>query len=111
MAFACDQYTLAIDQFTKVLTLDPSHVVAANNKALCYLYAGDVSKAIDILEEILFSDPSTTLQENIVYNLCTMYDLATDKSFDKRKKILQLVRTHAPDNFNLSSLKLPERAQ
>lgn len=111
MTFVYDQYTLAIENFTKVLAIDPSHVVAANNKALCYLYTGDVSKAIDILEEVLFSDPATTLQENIVFNLCTMYDLATDKSFDKRKKILQLVRTHAPDNFSLNSLKLPERAQ
>ena len=54
----------------------------------------------------MFGDPSN-LHEILVFNLCSMYDLATEKSIDKRKKLVQLIRDHATDDFNISCLKLP----
>jgi tetratricopeptide (TPR) repeat protein len=104
--FYKEKYTDAAGYFEKVLGLDCFNVVATNNLALCHLHLGSVTKAIEIIEDIMFSDPDKTLHEVVVYNLCTFYDLVTEKSLDKRKKILQLVRDHAPDNFNLGSLKL-----
>lgn len=49
LALALDQYTIAIDHFQAVLELEPSHVIAANNKAVCLLYTCDLTGAIRLL--------------------------------------------------------------
>lgn len=80
--------------------------MAANNKAICHLYTCDLTKAISFLEEVIRKDPEKNLNETLIFNLCTLYDLKSDNSVDKKKSIMALVAKFAPDSFDFSVLKL-----
>ncbi len=101
-----DQYNAAIDHFQGVLDLDPNNLVAANNKAICLLYKCELSRAIAVLEELIRKDPERNLHETVVFNLCTLYDLKSDTSTDKKRGIMNLVAKFGSDSFDLTVLKL-----
>ena len=106
VALTLDQFTTAIDHFQKVLDMDSGNVVAANNRAICLLYTCDLTRAISSLEEFIFKSPETNLNETLIFNLCTLYDLKSDNSPEKKKHILSLVGKYAPDHFDYSVIKL-----
>jgi tetratricopeptide (TPR) repeat protein len=104
------QYKEALAEFQKVLVNDPYNMSAVNNAAVCYTFLEDAQRAVALLEDALFSKPSTNWNETSIFNLCTLYELLSDKAIDRRRKVLQLVLDHAPDNFNLLCLRLPAGA-
>jgi len=101
------EYQKALSQFEKVLAKEPYNMSALNNAAICHTFLRDAQKAVSFLEDALFSKPESNLNETSVFNLCTLYELLSDKALDRRRKVLQLVLDHAPDHFNLLSLRLP----
>jgi len=111
LAFSKDEYTKAIEGFGSVLSIDPTNIQAANNRALCWLYTCNLTMAIKSLEELIFKDPETFLQETLVFNLCTLYDLASEKSIEKKKTLLSLITKYGVDNFDVSFCKLQESGQ
>lgn len=105
MALARDAYEEAVNAFQAVLSLDPNNVVAINNRAICWLYLCQLSRAVQSLEEAIVREPAA-LTETLVFNLCTLYELASERSGDKKREVWRLVLRHAPDSFNTASLKL-----
>ncbi len=103
-----DQYNNAIEYFDAVLKLEPNHLQAINNKALCYLYSCKLSEAIKLLEDTIKSSPEKNVSDAIVFNLCSLYDSKSESSEDQKKSIRTIVWKHAPDNFDLSVLKLKD---
>lgn len=98
-----------IIHFQKVLEIDPLNPTATNNLALGWLYNGKLQLAIKQLEEFLSSDYNTNLRyEPTVLNLCTLYDLACHDSQQKKRQLLTAAARFLPDNFDLSSFKLPD---
>jgi hypothetical protein len=55
------------------------------NLSLAYLYSCKLSKAIETLEECFRADPRN-VTNSLVFNLCTLYDLACDNAVSGRKK-------------------------
>lgn len=106
LALARDAHEDAVNAFQAVLALDPNNVVAVNNRAICWLYTCQLAKAVQSLEELIVREPSA-LTESLVFNLCTLYELASERSVDKKREVWRLVLRHAPDSFNPASLKLP----
>jgi len=106
LALSLDQYTKAIEHFQSVLDLQPNNIAAANNRAICWLYNTDLAKAISSLEEVLNRDPENTLDEGLVFNLSTLYDLAADRSTERKKAMMGLVSKYAPDSFDFRILKI-----
>ncbi len=106
LSLSMDQYNNAVENFQAVLNLDANNIVAANNKAICLLYKCEMTEATNILEEIIKRDPERNLHETIVFNLCTLYDLASDNSTEKKKSIMNLVAKFGSDSFDFSVLKL-----
>jgi len=102
-----DNYGGAIECFSQVLEKDPNNIAAANNRAICFLYKTGLSKAITSLEDVIKKDPQRNLNETLVFNLCTLYDLQSDNSLDKKKILFQLITRCASDDFDISILKLP----
>ena len=96
IAVADEQYVEAVDLFTAVLDHEPNNVAAANNRAVCLLYACHLPHAVASFEGSLVRG---LLEATLVGNLCTCYDLASDRSADKKKALLTLVSKYAPDNF------------
>jgi len=106
LALASDQYTTAINHFQVVLDIEPSNLIASNNKAICLLYTIDLGRAIGTLEELIRIDPQRNLHEVIVFNLCTLYDLKSENSQEKKKSIMSLITRFASDSFDYSCLKI-----
>ena len=64
-------------------------------------------QALAMLEKIIWKDPTTNLQEGLLFNLCAIYELESSYSLQKKQKLLELVSKHRGDGFNISCLKIP----
>ncbi|XP_062507389.1 trafficking protein particle complex subunit 12-like isoform X2 [Corticium candelabrum] len=92
--------------FQEVLLLQPENAVAVNNLAACLVYQGRVKEAVTVLEELVWRNPAKSLQESVLFNLCTAYELDSSQSFEKKKSMLSLAASHRGDNFNTDCLKI-----
>lgn len=101
------EYEQALAEFEKVLAKEQYHITAVNNAAICLTFLRNAGRAVTLLEDALFSKPESNLNETSIFNLCTIYEILSDKALDRRRKVLQLVLDSAPDHFNLLSLRLP----
>ena len=79
---------------------------AVNNMAVCSLYLGRLKDALNTLEQLVHSDPASTLHEGVLFNLCTLYELETSRALHKKQAILDLVSKHKGDGFPVACLKM-----
>lgn len=88
--------------------------VLTRDRAICQMYGLNVSKAIQQLEDIVFSSANpdkTPLHETVIFNLCSLYDIQwSDKGIEKKRNVLNFVLQHATDNFDLTCLRIPTGA-
>ncbi|KAG4095923.1 hypothetical protein H8356DRAFT_1043940 [Neocallimastix lanati (nom. inval.)] len=100
-------YDLATQSLLEVLSINPTHLVAANNLALCYLYQGQLKKAIETMENMISSGPALACsQESFIFNLSTMYDLTSNTFLHKKKLCLDRIVKYSKDGLAVSCLKL-----
>ncbi|XP_078681131.1 uncharacterized protein LOC144916034 isoform X2 [Branchiostoma floridae x Branchiostoma belcheri] len=92
--------------FEQVYKLQPDNGVAINNTAVCQLYLGNLKEALKMLESVVQEDPNRFLQEGLLFNLCTMYELESSRALAKKHTMLDLVGKHKGDGFNAQSLKI-----
>ena len=74
--------------------------------AVCSLYMGQLKEALLILEELISRDPQKYLQEGLLFNLSTLYELESSRSINKKQGLLELVSKHKGNGFNVACLKL-----
>lgn len=73
---------------------DSLAAAAANNFAVCALYLRKLKDAITALEAFILDDPAMNLNDAIVFNLCTLYDLSFAPEIStNKKKVLHRVAT------------------
>uniref|UniRef100_A0A7S0SYE5 Uncharacterized protein n=1 Tax=Chromulina nebulosa TaxID=96789 RepID=A0A7S0SYE5_9STRA len=60
--------------------------IAINNYSICALNMRKVKDAISKLEELIQDDPARHLNDAIVFNLCTLYDLTCSPDLGQKKK-------------------------
>jgi hypothetical protein len=89
-----------------LLLLICAGIAAANNYAISLLYTCGLQAAIKFLENLLFRETEKFLNETLVFNLCIMYELATDRSVEKKKEVYKLITRHASEAFNPAVVKL-----
>eukprot|EP00753_Platysulcus_tardus_P004926 PLAT12767.2.p1 GENE.PLAT12767.2~~PLAT12767.2.p1 ORF type:complete len:508 (-),score=205.53 PLAT12767.2:56-1579(-) len=76
--------------------------IAASNTAICALHCCMHKRAVAVLEEHVKADPVSNLTHNVVYNLCTLYDLACDAAQSERhKRVIQYLATHFGHSYML----------
>ncbi|KAI9104534.1 hypothetical protein DFS34DRAFT_575911, partial [Phlyctochytrium arcticum] len=97
----------AVITLTQLLGLNPSSAVWVNNLALCQLYTGNVGQAVSFLDSIAIDMPRKAgVCEELLFNLCSLYDL-TDLSIERKRKLLAtVVSRSAGDDFDPACLKL-----
>ncbi|KAK1302109.1 hypothetical protein QJS10_CPB12g01245 [Acorus calamus] len=100
------EFTEAVREYEVCVERDPSDVVAINNKALCLMYSRDLSGAIKVLEGALERVPTEALNETVVVNLCSMYELAHVNHSDVKKSLGNWIAKVAPDDFDSSCTRL-----
>jgi trafficking protein particle complex subunit 12 len=74
--------------------------------ALCLFYTGRLREAIKLLEDTIFNKKDRQLSHEIVFNLCTLYELESSKAQQKKFNLLLWLNMHIGDGFHEPSLKL-----
>lgn len=93
-------YVSAVREYDECIERDNSDIVAVNNKALCLMYLRDLSDSIKVLESALERVPTVALNETLVVNLCSMYELAYVNHSDIKRTLSSWVARVAPDDFD-----------
>ncbi|KAJ9170325.1 hypothetical protein P3X46_018441 [Hevea brasiliensis] len=99
-------YVSAVREYEECIERDPMDVVAINNKALCLMYLRALSDSIKVLENSLERVPIVALNETLVVNLCSMYELAYVKHSDIKRTLSNWIARVAPDDFDSSSTRI-----
>ncbi|KAA8494583.1 hypothetical protein FVE85_2824 [Porphyridium purpureum] len=84
-----------------------AQIAAANNVAVCLVHMGLVGDAIERLEEELRVHTDLALDEGLIFNLCTFYELRFPQNCTEKKKVLaKLSGRLARHGFNAKSITL-----
>ncbi|KAF0297248.1 Trafficking protein particle complex subunit 12 [Amphibalanus amphitrite] len=109
LAIGENDFADAQSQFERALELEPQNAAVLTNVAVCLLYRGRLAAAVTLLEEAVFARPEL-LQETVLLNLCTLYELQTSKCNRKKVALLARVGQNRGDGFNVGCLKLQSAA-
>lgn len=101
-----NDYISAVREYDECIERDATDVVAVNNKALCLMYLRDLTDSIKVLESALESIPTFALNETVVVNLCSMYELAYVGHSDVKKTLNNWIAKVAPDDFDSSCTRV-----
>jgi len=104
LLFAAKDYAGARATFAALLTERPWDGVAANNAAVAGLYCGDVSAAVQTLEDSLAAHPFSALSETLVMNLCSIYELASADAPAAKRRLAGWLSRIAPEDFDIAGV-------
>ncbi|CAH9071220.1 unnamed protein product [Cuscuta epithymum] len=100
-------YASAVREYEQCIERDGGmDIVALNNKALCLMYLRDLSDGIKVLENGLERVPTVALNETVVVNLCSMYELAYVNHVDIKKTLNNWIVRVAPDDFDSACTRI-----
>ncbi|XVE86736.1 hypothetical protein DITRI_Ditri18aG0057600 [Diplodiscus trichospermus] len=99
-------YVSAVREYEECIERDHTDVVAINNKALCLMYLRDLSDSIKVLENGLERVPTRALNETLVINLCSMYELAYVNHSEIKRTLSNWIARVAPDDFDASCTRV-----
>ena len=99
-------YVSAVREYDECIERDHTDVVAVNNKAICLMYLRDLSDSIKVLENALERVPTVALNETLVVNLCSMYELAYVNHSDIKRTLSNWIARVAPDDFDSSCTRI-----
>ncbi|XP_055383795.1 trafficking protein particle complex subunit 12 [Condylostylus longicornis] len=101
IAVAQNDFQEAFMNFQKALHLDNQNTMLLNNMGVCLLYCGKLKDAIHIFESSINMSPQQSLNESLLINLSTLYELESSNSKAKKLKLLKLINKFKPD-LNIS---------
>ncbi|KAL5207486.1 hypothetical protein ABZP36_031921 [Zizania latifolia] len=99
-------HAAAVREYERCIEADPADAIAVNNKALCLMYSRDLCDAIKVLEGALESVPTAALNETVVVNLCSMYELAFVNHGEVKRSLAEWIARVAPDDFDTSCTRM-----
>ncbi|KAI5636193.1 tetratricopeptide repeat domain-containing protein [Phthorimaea operculella] len=102
------KYQDAYNNFARAADQEPTNIMVANNLSVCLLYMGRLKEAIAVLQKAINSDPERGLNESLLINLCTLYELESSKTNEKKLNLLRMLCKYKSDTIPnvLECLKL-----
>lgn len=97
IAVAKNDFPEAFLIFQKALHLDSGNTMILNNMGVCLLYAGKLKDAINYYERAINLNPQKSLNESLLVNLSTLYELESNNSKTKKLNLLRLINRFKPD--------------
>ncbi|KAI8146824.1 hypothetical protein BJV82DRAFT_600027 [Fennellomyces sp. T-0311] len=97
----------AAEVLQKVLDNNKENLVVVNNLAVCQVYMGQLSAAINLLSTMTLQNPTSAgTCETAVMNLCTLYELRHDPATGKKVDVMKQVARWVGDSFQADCIKL-----
>ncbi|EFN81441.1 trafficking protein particle complex subunit 12 [Harpegnathos saltator] len=106
MAVAQNAFQEAYGCFQSASAMDPSNVMLINNMAVCLLYTGQLKAAVRLYESLVGRNPIKSLQEPILLNMCTSYELHTTHCKQTKLHLLRQLNRYKGDAADILCLKL-----
>jgi len=106
MAVAQNAFQEAYNYFQSASAMDPSNVMLTNNMAVCLLYTGQLRAAVWLFESVVNRNPLKSLQEPILLNMCTSYELHTTHCKQPKLHLLRQLNRYKGDAADIQCLKL-----
>ncbi|XP_011645208.1 trafficking protein particle complex subunit 12 [Pogonomyrmex barbatus] len=106
MAVAQNAFQEAYNCFQSASAMDPSNVMLINNMAVCLLYTGQLKTAVWLFESIINRNPLKSLQEPILLNMCTSYELHMTHCKQPKLHLLRQLNRYKGDAADIQCLKL-----
>ncbi|KAL2743070.1 hypothetical protein V1477_008559 [Vespula maculifrons] len=106
IAVAKNSFQEAFNYFQTASTMDPSNVMLLNNMAVCLLYTGQLKAAVHLYENAVARNPMKSLQEPILLNMCTSYELHTNHCKQTKLHLLRQLNKYKGDAIDIQCLKL-----
>ncbi|XP_035785477.1 trafficking protein particle complex subunit 12-like [Anopheles albimanus] len=96
-AVAQNDFQGALALFQKASLLAPANTMLYNNMGVCLLYSGKLKEAISMYEGAIQRNPKPCLNESLLVNLSTLYELESNNAKEKKINLLKLVNRHRAD--------------
>nr|CAG4648581.1 EOG090X0439 [Polyphemus pediculus] len=106
VAVAQNLFHEAHEFFTQALTSDPDNSLLVNNAAVCLLYMGRMQESMMLLEENLGIKPNAMINSSTVLNVCTLYELESSLTTQRKLGMLRLASQWKNDNLSDKAFKL-----
>ncbi|KAL0073038.1 hypothetical protein J3Q64DRAFT_1809148 [Phycomyces blakesleeanus] len=91
----------------QVYDANADNLLVVNNLAVCEVYLGQLSNAIDLLERLTKDNPTSAgTCETVLMNLCTLYELRYDSAVEMKIGVLKQVARWVGDSFHAECIKL-----
>lgn len=105
-AIAQNAFQEALDSFNSAMKIDPMNVMLANNIAVALLYTGKLETALRLIESSVARNPGKGLQESVLLNMCTLYELHTSHNKQSKLHLLRQINRYKGDALDIGCLKL-----
>lgn len=99
-------YKEAYEVLSEADTLVPNNPITVNNMSFCLFYSGNLKAAIQLIEQFIINNPNKNVNESLIFNLCTLYELESAKAHQKKLKLLLWLNIYAGDGFYEQCLQL-----
>ncbi|ORX56179.1 hypothetical protein DM01DRAFT_1285275 [Hesseltinella vesiculosa] len=109
LAMAKGEWKMAEDNLKQILANNNDNLLASSNLAVCRLYLGQLTEAVQLLESTVQQAPAKAgACETSILNLCTLYELRyqTEVTTQKKVELTKTITPHVGDSFNTLCLKL-----
>ncbi|XP_043269348.1 trafficking protein particle complex subunit 12 [Venturia canescens] len=106
MAVAQNAFQEAFNCFKTASGLDPSNIMLVNNMAVCLLYTGQLKTAVQLLEKAVARNPLKSLQESVLLNMSTLYELHTIHCKQSKLHLLRQLNRYKGDAIDVQCLQL-----
>ena len=106
IAIAQNAFQEAYECFSAALKIDPTNVMLINNVAVCLLFTGKLEAAVHLLENAVTRNPIKALQESLLLNMSTLYELHTTHNKQSKLHLLSQLNRCKGDSIDMQCLKL-----
>jgi tetratricopeptide (TPR) repeat protein len=92
------EFAAAVTAWEQLKEIHPTDAMISQNLAICLLYTGRVTEAHRILETAVAQSASVP-SHSLLFNLCTVYELCSERAQDMKDRLTERVATVKPSSL------------
>jgi tetratricopeptide (TPR) repeat protein len=92
------EFAAAVTLWEHLKKIHPADAMISQNLAICLLYTGRVAEAHQVLEAAVAQSTSVS-SHSLLFNLCTVYELCSERARDMKARLTERVATVKPSSL------------